>query len=175
VLAMSMTVSVMSCGGRTDADPLSIGSVDDIASSGADASQSSLNRGGPNASSGAGTSPNSLPSDQVDSGEDLNALFATLSSSELWWLCDAIAAIYGGYGVTLDCENGTTYSFLAGPQRDDTCVSKFVTDQGNNPNCPATESDVLTCVAWHVDHWCTIDPGSPPQACAAYSSNKCGF
>ncbi|MGH7270145.1 MAG: hypothetical protein ACREJ3_06905 [Polyangiaceae bacterium] len=81
-----------------------------------------------------------------------------LSPEQQGAFCDSLAALYGGYGSSIEChEDGSTSTTTAWIDQA-SCVAQF---SELSPSCQATVAQVTTCNEWHsspCDHFGQHEP-----------------
>ena len=86
------------------------------------------------------------------SGLEKSRTWSSLTTAEKGTLCDWVAARFGGYGMTIDCGNGTGFASNASQQA---CIDALPA------TCGATVAAYERCV---TDTTC--DTGAFPPSCA---------
>jgi len=102
---------------------------------------------------------------------DPNQRVFGLSADEMKQFCDEVAALFGGYGQSIECDGGNGPTL--GPQSQDECVSEVTQGKAKYVDCQETVAQAITCTQWSVQNICVSSPGPAPQACSLTSSPKC--
>jgi hypothetical protein len=118
--------------------------------------------------SGSDKSPSKLP--PVSTSQPVSGL----SESDQQQLCDWQAALYGGYGRTLDCADAEGQGEMVGvgPTDQASCVGQFAQLSVETKSCGATVGQFETCLQWDVTNLCVVG-AKPPAECAALSDPAC--